>query len=185
MHAHHPSTKLTADNAAKLELSSHRRVVASASAHRRSSTSCMLSSADLDPRPSPDSDTVDNSPMPPLSTPWPSDHTWTSSKWPRASHAGVNAPPSASTLISEDNEALTGLSTLKKAKKSARPAGKTVADVLEAHLDVEIMNIDNVDDPREESLNKTDATADIKACFTVLASAPGEEKTCVTCDWCA
>lgn len=49
-------------------------------------------------------------------------------------------------------------------------------DDLGMHTDVQVMDIDDVSDPHEEVLNKTDPTADIKFFFTTAPPAPGQTK---------
>jgi hypothetical protein len=71
--------------------------------------------------------------------------------------------PSTSTEII-DNDALAA----KKGKslKTLRPSD--TMDSLGMHTDVQVMDIDDVCDPREEALNKTDATADLRFFFLLL-----------------
>jgi hypothetical protein len=48
-----------------------------------------------------------------------------------------------------------------------------------------IIDIDDIDDPREEQLNKSNATADIQEFFTVVPRLPGQTKGRMKCDPCA
>jgi hypothetical protein len=156
--ARRPSAKLTADNAGELELSS-RSVMASAVSviQRRPATS----SASFLPDTLPDSD---NSPAPSLSL---SDlaQTRTSCKRPQAFHDsdGNNTSP-----FNEHNGT-------KKAKTSDPSTD----------LDGPGTDIDGVDDRHEESLNKTDPSADIKAFFKPLPRVPGQPKPRMSCTLCS
>jgi hypothetical protein len=62
---------------------------------------------------------------------------------------------------------------LKKAK-TIRPSD--TLDDLGMHTNVQVMDINDASDPREEALNKTDPTANIKFSFTSAPPAPGQTK---------
>ncbi|KAH8983923.1 hypothetical protein EDB92DRAFT_2036906, partial [Lactarius akahatsu] len=159
----YPSTKLTADNAGELELTSHHRAVASAASivqHR--------------PPDSPASITV--KPMPPNSDNAPAPSLMPSDLVP--ARTSFNKPPSVLTL----NDDCDGVLNSKKAKTQARPDTDTDTGM---HSDVEVMDIDDVDDPHDETLNKTDPTADIKAFFTALPRVAGQAKQRMSCNLCA
>jgi hypothetical protein len=47
-----------------------------------------------------------------------------------------------------------------------------------------IIDIDDIDDPREELLNITDPTADISHFFTLAPCVPGQPKTRMKCESC-
>src|SRR6266702_5057247 len=53
------------------------------------------------------------------------------------------------------------------------------------HSGVGITDIDDVADARDEFLNKTDPTADIKAFFKALPHVPGRPKSHMSCNLCA
>ncbi|KAH8996931.1 hypothetical protein EDB86DRAFT_2828970 [Lactarius hatsudake] len=155
-HTLHPSAKLTADNVAELELSSHRCMVASTTSVTHRPPANPSSPLSL-PEPSPPGSVY--IPAPSLAT---SDsdlaQARTSCKRPQASRDGVNTAP---TLVDGHD----GAPVSKKAKTNGSP---TDLDASGMHSDVQVMDIDDVNDPHEESLNKTDPTADIKAFFTPL-----------------
>jgi hypothetical protein len=48
-----------------------------------------------------------------------------------------------------------------------------------------IIDIDDIDDPQEERLNKSNATADIQEFFTGVPRLPGQIKGRMKCDPCA
>lgn len=84
--------------------------------------------------------------------------------------------PSTSTDIVDDD-----VPAAKKAK-TLRPSD--TVDSLGMHTDVQVMDIDDVSDPREEALNKTDPTADLKFFFTSAPPAPGQTKVRMSCNLC-
>lgn len=159
-----PSAKLTADSAVKLELSPHHRAVASADSvtQRRLATSSASSLPDLTP---PD---FANSPAPSL-TPPDMAQTRTSSKRPQASH-------DASNVLSFDGDV-----GMKRARTNGTPSDLDASGML--HRDVQAMDIDSVD-LCEESLNKIDPTADIKAFFKAVPRMPGQPKPRMSCTLC-
>ena len=67
-------------------------------------------------------------------------------------------------------------------KKSVEPANE--GGITGLHADVSIILIDDVDDPQDEHLNKTDPTADIREFFIAVPPGPGETKTCMKCNLC-
>jgi hypothetical protein len=171
-HVIHPSAKLTADNVGELELSWHCHVVASATSvtPRQLATSSASFLPPCLPQPTPsDSDNTQS--------PLTSNQPRTSCKRPRVSHAGIDTSPSSPSLIDDHDDTLIS----KKAKKNGPP---TDLDASGMHSDVQIMDISDVDDPRDESLNKMDPTADIKAFFTALPRVPGQPKPCMSCNLC-
>ncbi|KAH9009351.1 hypothetical protein EDB84DRAFT_1571258 [Lactarius hengduanensis] len=167
----YPSAKLTADNAGELELTSHRRAVASAASVVQHRPPDSPASTTVKPTP-PNSD---NAPAPSLT---PSDLAPARTSCKRPHDVAVNKPPSVPTL----NDDRDGVLNSKKAKTQARPDTDTDTGM---HSDVEVMDIDDVDDPRDETLNKTDPTADIKAFFTALPRVPGQAKQRMSCNLCA
>ncbi|KAH8982261.1 hypothetical protein EDB92DRAFT_1894562 [Lactarius akahatsu] len=117
----------------------------------------------------------DNAPAPSL---MPSDLVPARTSCKRPHDVAVNKPPSVLTL----NDDCDGVLNSKKAKTQARPDTDTDTGM---HSDVEVMDIDDVDDPHDETLNKTDPTADIKAFFTALPRVPGQAKQRMSCNLCA
>ena len=164
-HAIHPSAKLTSDNAGAQELSSHRRAVASANsvAQPRPEAPASLSTATL-----PDLNRTDSLTLSDLAP------ARTSCKRPQASQDGTSSAP---TLIDGHN----GNSLISKKAKKNRPT-TTDLDTSEMDSEVQIMDIDDVHDPREEPLSKTDPTADIRAFLTALPRVPGEPKPHMSCN---
>ena len=71
--------------------------------------------------------------------------------------------------------------TLKKTR-TLQPSD--TLDDLGMHTDVLVMDMDDASDPREEALNKTDPTADLKYFFTSAPPAPGQTKARMRCNLC-
>jgi hypothetical protein len=72
------------------------------------------------------------------------------------------------------------------APKKAKPLRPMdTLDDLGMHTDVQVMDLDDASDPREETLNKTNAIADIQAFFTSVNPLPGETKSRMSCNLCA
>jgi hypothetical protein len=94
----------------------------------------------------------------------------------RASLLSRASSPSASTDIIDND-----MPAAKKAK-TLRPSD--TVDDMGMHTDVQVMDINDVSDPREEALNKTDPTADIKFFFSPAPPAPGQTKVQMSCDLC-
>ncbi len=69
--------------------------------------------------------------------------------------------------------------------KKARMNPPLCPNNISLHSDVQIVDINNVDDPHDEPLNKLDPTADIKAFFTSLPHVSGHSKQHVSCNMCA
>ena len=90
----------------------------------------------------------------------------TSSKRPQVSYDGSNVPSS--------------IPNSKKAKIDGQPSTDTDTSVINSG--VRIMDVAH---PHDESLNKTDPSADIKAFFTPLPRVPGRPKPRVSCNLCA
>ncbi|KAF8258253.1 hypothetical protein EI94DRAFT_1708159 [Lactarius quietus] len=63
----------------------------------------------------------------------------------------------------------------KKSKTSLTPVGRE--DTLTS-----IIDIDDIEDPRDEKLNKSDPTADIKYFFTAVPRVPGQPKGRMRCN---
>ena len=51
--------------------------------------------------------------------------------------------------------------------------------------DSSIINIDDIDDPCDERLNKSNPTADIKYFFSIVSCEPGQKKRRMKCNLCA
>ena len=181
-----PTAKLTADNAGELELTSHRRAVVSASMQ----SSVVSTASDLVCRPAPTSSPLPESSPPPLT-----DTEDTSSvadpqargSSKRSSYRTVKSTLSNNSIITistsasaSDDVDLVALETfdsmhkLKKAKISP-PSGVD---------DVSIINIDDIQDPEDEPLNRSDPTADLKFFFTPTPRLPGQAKGRMRCYLC-
>ena len=177
-HTIYPSAKLTAENAGQLELSTHCRAVASAStlaAPTRGETTVAMSgppgstpSITSLPSPLPDLQPRVDKTLAPRCRP--SDLAPQSSGKHLANNTS-SARVSTPTMSVDDID--DGMPTTKKAK-TVWPSD--TLDSLGMHSDVQVMDIDNVSDPRKESLNKSDPTADIKFFFTLVPSPPGQAK---------
>src|SRR6266702_3971152 len=102
----------------------------------------------------------------------------TSCKRPRASQFTVNVPPYAQTLNDDHDDIL----NLKKAKTNGPRSDLYTSG---RHSGVGITDIDDVADARDEFLNKTDPTVDIKAFFKTLPHVPGRPKSHMSCNLCA
>jgi hypothetical protein len=74
------------------------------------------------------------------------------------------------TLDSVDDIGNSALAT--KKNKTLRPSDTLDSDDFGMHADVQVMDIDDATDPREETLNATSRTADITFFFIPIASAP-------------
>jgi hypothetical protein len=161
-----PTSKLTADNAGDLELSSHRRAVASASAALtvRSPSPFLPESSSPPP-----TDTDDN-----LS------QARSSSKRPSQairSSLSLDSVIVVSPTTSDDggDHALSSEPKTKKAKKSAISGDDS---------QVSIIDIDDIDNPNTELLNKSSPTADIKEFFSLAPRQPGQPKRRMKCNIC-
>lgn len=158
-----------ADN---LELTSHSRAIASVSA---ASTAPELASSPLPgSSPPPQTDTEDT-----LSLAADSSQARSSSK--RPSHA-IQASLSVNSVIvvsptTSDDAPPTAPKT-KKPKTSLTSGNQEDSQV-------SIIDIDNVEDPQDERLNKSDPTADIKYFFTLVPRLPGQSKGRMKCNLCA
>ena len=102
----------------------------------------------------------------------------TSCKRPRASQFTVNVPPYAQTLNDDHDDIL----NLKKAQTNGPRSDLYTSG---RHSGVGITDIDDVADARDEFLNKTDPTVDIKAFFKTLPHVPGRPKSHMSCNLCA
>jgi hypothetical protein len=176
-----PTAKLTADNAGDLELPSHRRAIAIASATVLSTTAPPSSSPLPESSPPPQSDT-DNASSPATE---PSSPARLLAK--RPSQALTSTPSLDSIIIispttSDDGHAFPDpIPKAKKTKLSAASGDEDTA-VLPA---ASIILIDDIEDPHKERLNKSDPTADIKQFFTLAPRSPGQSKRRMKCILCA
>jgi hypothetical protein len=57
--------------------------------------------------------------------------------------------------------------------------------IAEGFPDPPINELDDIDNPNDEPLNRTDATVDIKRFFTPAPRVPGQPKKRMKCDLCA
>jgi hypothetical protein len=168
-----PSAKLNSDNAGELELSSHCRAVASASvASARPPLDSPVASSSPLPESSqhPSMDTEDDpTPLPARS----------SSK--RPSLSAVQSLHSSSSIISvtSTTTASSDAPDLDDTPKQKKPKTSGVQDV---HSET-LINIDDIEDPQTEPLNKTDPTANIKYFFSPVPRISGQPK-CMKCDLC-
>ena len=154
-----PTAKLAEDNAGDLELTSHRRAHAAASANAAPSPAS--------PSPDPSTDFyVESSPDGPDPPPY-----RTSTKRP---HALRNS------LTLSDGD----FSDVPDAAPSAKKAKPTTKSAAGPPSDVSIISIDDVDNPQDEPLNKSDPTADIRNFFSDVPRAPGQDKDRMQCKLC-
>jgi hypothetical protein len=155
-----------AANAAKLALSTRRRPMADTSTAPNPELTTAVSTPSRISSPSsplpPDSDS--HKTLPP-----------TGLDPARKCPAQASLPPASTDNVNDD------MPMAKKAK-TVRPLD--AVDDLGMHADVQVMDIDDASDPHDEALNKTDATADIKAFFTPVPSAPGQTKVRMSCNLC-
>jgi hypothetical protein len=182
-----PSAKLHADNVGQLEVTSHRRAVASAQVAQCGSNSTLLSSPSILSSPSlpptelPDDPTSDDAPA---QAPTPDLATAISHKQPLASRHSTLSVLSLSTSVSnpslDDSDSADGTTNSKRQKTNAH--GST--DALSIPIDVQIIDIDDVEDPRDERLNKVTPTADLKEFFTTLARVLHQPKVRAKCNLC-
>ncbi|KAH9162653.1 hypothetical protein EDB89DRAFT_1913142 [Lactarius sanguifluus] len=162
-----PTAKLRAENAGNLELTSHRRAVAVASAGLASTP--QPSSPVPEPFVSTTPTDVNVEPSSPGPGPVP---TQTSTKRP-------GQLSSHSTLDTDDNAGIAV--DVPKAKKLKKTPGQLTTGL---QTDVSIIEIDDVDDLQNERLNRTDPTADIKAFFTAVPHVLGQNKERMRCNLC-
>jgi hypothetical protein len=170
-----PTTKLSADNAGELELSSHRTLVATAA----SSAPQALPPTTSEPqRESSNSSPAD---VAPAAQPAPSPRP---SRLGPPSRLSAKRPWNPFVLDSEtdtDPELVPDNTPIPKAKKAkASPEGTS-----KLRAEVSIISIDDVEDPRDERLNKSDPTADIREFFIAVRPGEGEDKNRMKCKLCA
>ena len=68
-----------------------------------------------------------------------------------------------------------------KSKKPKATPGQAAAQL---QHEMSIIEIDDLDDPLTERLNKTSPTADIKTFFTLVPQVPGQNKVHMQCKLC-
>ena len=179
-HTIYPSAKLTAENAGLLELSAHCRAVASATAlaaltHGGTTVATSTPASSTPPNISSPSPLLPDLQSRVDKTHAPTHQSsglapQTSGKRLAHNTSPARAPTPAMSIDDIDD----GMLIAKKAKKAVKPSD--TLDSLGMHSDVQVMGIDNIADPHQESLNKSDPTADIKFFFTSVPSPPGQTK---------
>ena len=172
-----PTAKLTADNAGDLELTTHRRAVAFASA---------ALTAPPHP-PSCSSPLPESLPPPPTDT----DEATDSFQVQTSQTLSKRRSEAMSSTLSLDSIILVSPTTsddppvnapMSKRMKTSPLSGQDDGRVL---ADRSIIEIDDIDDPRDERLNKLNPTADIKHFFSIVPRAPGQSKRRMKCNLCA
>lgn len=71
-----------------------------------------------------------------------------------------------------------------KAKKAKKTTNEGASATSALHADVLIISIDDIEDPQDEWLNKTDPTAYIREFFIAVSAGPGSDKTHMKCTLC-
>jgi hypothetical protein len=169
-----PTSKLTGDNAGELELASHRKAVASAA------TVALTAPAPTFPESSP---LPESSPPPQTDTDDAMDLSDTRSSFKRSSHTLTSSLSCDSVIVvsptTSDADAPDAAPKAKKVKTSGDQALPGIPQ------DASIIDIDNIDDPRNEPLNKSQPSADIKEFFSRVPSVPGQVKRRMKCNLCA
>jgi hypothetical protein len=174
-----------ADDAGELELSSRCKAV--------TSVTVSADSAPLATRPSSTPATTPS--LPPESSPYPptdteddtTDSARRSSK--RTSHDTIKSTLSNDSVITiatsddtdADADAHNKVRNPKKAKTSAMLGDQAIQG---EHSDISIIDIEDIKDPDDERLNKSEPTADIKHFFTAIPSLPGQTKRRMKCTLC-
>ena len=182
-----PTAKLAADNAGELELTTHRRAVASASAAALAVPLPNSSSplpASSPPLPASSPPLPASSPPPHTDTDDASDLVPVRGSLKRPSQVLQNSLSLDSVIVlspTTSDNAPEAVPTAKKTKTSP-PSEQAPSHVL---ADSSIIEIDDIDDPRDERLNKNDPTADIKYFFSLVPRIPGQNKRRMKCNVCA
>jgi len=175
-----PTAKLTADNAGELELTSHRRAIASATAALTLSTL----PKNLSPIPRYPS-------LPPSSSPPPTD---TDDAYDTAADSlQVPRPakrPLQATSRSLSSDSVIDLSSSTSDVADTVPAAKRTKTSLASprHVvltETSILEIDDIDDPRDERLNKAKPIADLIFFFELIPALPGQVTDHARCKTCA
>ena len=177
----YPTAKLTADNAGDLELTTHRRAVASASAALTAPPQAPPSY--LSPLP-------ESSPPPPTDTDEATDFlqvqaVQTLSK--RRSDVMSSTLSLESVIIvsptTSDGDAIEA--PVSKKAKTSPSSGQDLSHAPGPPADGSIIDINDIDDPGSEQLNKSSPTADIKYFFSVVPRVDGQTKRQMKCNLCA
>ena len=172
----YPMAKLTADNVGELELTMHRRAVASASA------------ALTAPPPNSSSPFPESSPPPLTNT---DDATTDSLQVQTVRSLTKRCSEAISSLLSLDSIIILSLTTSDDGPIAAPTSKKTKTspsscqELSHVLADSSIIDIDDINDPREERLNKSNPTADIKYFFSAVPHIPGQSKRWMKCNLCA
>ena len=161
----------------ELEPTPHHRVVTTATSLSTASTSTPAGPAESTSSPSPVSSPPPQTDTEDSLTARPS-QTRSSSK--RPSHA-IQASASLDSVIVISPTTSDDASTVPKTKKPK--TSLTSGDRKDSQLT--IIDIDDIEDPQDERLNKTKPTADINYFFTAVARLPGDTKGRMSCDDCA
>ncbi|KAH8977137.1 hypothetical protein EDB92DRAFT_1958745 [Lactarius akahatsu] len=160
-----PTAKLSTENAGSLELTSHRRAVASASSAAAPTQAPLLPVSESTPT---GSDVGTSGPSPdPISA--------RTTKHPRA------VPPA----VGDDQGDNGNTTDVPDDAPAAKKLKTTTSQAIGLQADISIISIDDVDDLEHERLNKTDPTADIKQFFSATPPVPGQEKGRMLCKLCA
>ena len=109
-------------------------------------------------------------------TPLPGSLTQSTGKHAALSHNTSRESSPAPTEFDDDNAPAT------KKAKTLRPLD--TLDDLGMHTDVQVMDIEDSFDPHEETLNKTNHTANLQFFFTSVPPAVGQTKTRMSCVLC-
>ena len=165
--------KLAADNAGELELTTHRRAVASAAA-----------AASTAPPPN------FSSPLPASSPPLLTDTEDTADQLQVRGSLKQTSHTLSSTLSLDSVIILsptTSDNTPDAAPSSKKPKTLPASEQEPLHVIAgsSIIDIDDIDDPHHERLNKSDPTADIKFFFSLVPCIPGQAKRHMKCNICA
>ena len=172
-----PTSKLMADNAGDLELTFHRRAVASATA---ALTAISAPSSRLLPV-----SALPNSSLPQTDTENASTPSWASLKrHPQATESSSSLNSVIIVSPTTPNNAPESGPKPKKMKTSAALASSD-QELSSTLLNVSIIDIDDIDDLHGERLNKSYPTADIKEFFSLAPQLPGQPKNCMKCNLCA
>ncbi|KAH9012497.1 hypothetical protein EDB85DRAFT_1900322 [Lactarius pseudohatsudake] len=162
-----PTAKLSAENAGSLELTSHRRAVASASL--AAAPTPLLPVSESTPTGSESSDEPSSSPDPVSAQ-----TTKQPKKQPRA------IPPAVGDNQGDDGNTTDVPDDAPAAKKVKTTSGQAIG----LQADISIISIDDVDNLENERLNKSDPTADLKEFFSAMPPLPGQEKGRMLCKSC-
>jgi hypothetical protein len=166
-----PTAKLAADNAGDLELTSHRRAVVCASvAFTDPQPNCSSPLPGSSPPPQTD---VDDAPSPAP------DSSQGQSSTKRPSQSVKSSLSLDSVIIVSPTTSDDAPDVAPKTKKPKN--SQALGDV---HADISVIDIDDIENPQDEPLNRSNASADIKQFFTVVPRLPGQVKGCMRCNLC-